>query len=33
VSKDGRFLMPIPVESAGNAPMTVVINWPATLKK
>jgi Tol biopolymer transport system component/predicted Ser/Thr protein kinase len=33
VSKDGRFLIPIPVESAGNAPMTVVINWPAALKK
>ncbi len=33
VSKDGRFLMPIPVENAAPAPMTVVVNWTAELKK
>jgi len=33
VSKDGRFLMPIPVENAGPLPMTVVVNWTAGLKK
>ena len=33
VSKDGRFLMPIPVEDAAPVPMTVVVNWTAGLKK
>jgi Tol biopolymer transport system component len=33
VSKDGRFLMPTPVENAAPAPMTVVVNWTAGLKK
>jgi len=33
VSKDGRFLMPIAMEQSANAPMTVVINWQAGLKK
>ncbi|HEV2198456.1 MAG TPA: protein kinase [Bryobacteraceae bacterium] len=33
VSKDGRFLIPIPAEQTANAPMTVVINWQAGLKK
>ena len=33
VSKDGRFLMPVPVENAVPAPMTVVVNWTAELKK
>jgi eukaryotic-like serine/threonine-protein kinase len=33
VSKDGRFLMPIPTEPSDNAAITVVINWAAELKK
>lgn len=36
VGKDGRFLIPVPVEPAGKsgpAPITVVLNWPAGLKK
>jgi Tol biopolymer transport system component/predicted Ser/Thr protein kinase len=33
VSKDGRFLMPVQLEQSANAPMTVVVNWTAGLKK
>jgi dipeptidyl aminopeptidase/acylaminoacyl peptidase len=33
VGKDGRFLIPVPVDQPGAAPINVVINWPATLKK
>jgi len=33
VSKDGRFLIPVQPEQAANAPMTVVVNWTAALKK
>jgi hypothetical protein len=33
VSRDGRFLIPTPVEPSANAPMTVVVNWTAGLKK
>jgi len=33
VTKDGRFLLPILVEQEASAPMTVVLNWPETLKK
>jgi len=33
VSKDGRFLIPTPTELSANAPMTVVVNWTAGLKK
>ena len=33
VSKDGRFLIPVQLEQSANAPMTVVLNWPAMLKK
>jgi Tol biopolymer transport system component len=33
VGKDGKFLIPVPVEQPGAAPINVVINWPATLKK
>jgi hypothetical protein len=33
VSPDSRFLIPIPVEQTANAPMTVVVNWTAALKK
>ena len=33
VSKNGRFLIPTVVEQSANAPMTVVLNWPAMLKK
>ena len=33
VSKDGRFLMALSVNSSPIVPMTVVVNWPAALKK
>jgi len=33
VSKDGRFLIPVQLEQAASAPMTVVVNWTASLKK
>jgi Tol biopolymer transport system component len=33
VSKDGRFLIPTPVEQSASVPMTVVLNWQAALKK
>jgi hypothetical protein len=33
VSKDGRFLIPLQVQQAASAPMNVVINWMAGLKK
>jgi Tol biopolymer transport system component len=33
VSKDGRFLIPTPVESTASVPITVVQNWTAGLKK
>jgi hypothetical protein len=33
VAKDGRFLLPKPVEQGGSAPLEVIVNWPATLKK
>jgi len=33
VTKDGRFLIPVQVEQAAKAPITVVINWQAGLKK
>jgi dipeptidyl aminopeptidase/acylaminoacyl peptidase len=33
VGKDGRFLIPVPIEQAANVPMTVVVNWTAELKK
>ena len=33
VSADGRFLIATPVEQATNEPITVVLNWPAALKK
>jgi hypothetical protein len=33
VSKDGHFLIPVQLEQAANAPMTVVVNWTAALKK
>jgi Tol biopolymer transport system component len=33
VGKDGRFLIPIQAEQTANAPMTVVVNWQAGLKK
>jgi hypothetical protein len=32
VSADGRFLIPAQQES-GGAPITVILNWPAMLKK
>ena len=34
VARDGRrFLIPVPREIAGSTPITVVLNWPATLGK
>jgi Tol biopolymer transport system component len=33
VSKDGRFLIPAPVEQSAGAPITVVVNWLAGLKR
>jgi Tol biopolymer transport system component/predicted Ser/Thr protein kinase len=33
VSRDGRFLVPVQIEQSANAPMTVVVNWQAGLKK
>ena len=33
VSEDGRFLIPVQLEQSANAPMTVVVNWTAGLKK
>jgi hypothetical protein len=33
VSKDGRFLIPTQIQQNVGAPMTVVINWQAALKK
>jgi hypothetical protein len=33
VSKDGHFLIPVQLEQSANAPMTVVVNWTAALKK
>jgi hypothetical protein len=33
VSKDGRFLIPVQVEQAASAPMNVVVNWTAGLKR
>jgi serine/threonine protein kinase/Tol biopolymer transport system component len=32
-SKDGRFLLPAPVDPQVAAPMTVVLNWPALLRR
>ena len=33
VSRDGRFLIPSQSEQIGSAPITVVVNWAAALKK
>jgi len=33
VSKDGRFLIPMPLQQSANAPITIVVNWIAGLKK
>ena len=33
VSKDGRFLMPVPIEQSGIVPITVVVNWTAGMKR
>jgi Tol biopolymer transport system component len=33
VSKDGRFLMMVPVEQGPSTPITVVVNWTAGFKK
>ena len=33
VGKDGRFLIPVPVEQSATTPITVVVNWQAGLRK
>jgi eukaryotic-like serine/threonine-protein kinase len=33
VSKEGRFLIPTPVQQSSSVPFTVVVNWAAGLKK
>jgi hypothetical protein len=34
VTADGsRFLIPVPVAESSSAPFTVIINWPALLKR
>jgi len=33
VSKDGRFLMSLSASQSATVPMTVVVNWPAALKR
>jgi len=33
VSKDGRFLIPVPVNQNATVPITVVKNWQAGIKK
>jgi serine/threonine protein kinase/Tol biopolymer transport system component len=33
VTNDGRFLIPTQIESTGSVPMTMIVNWPADLKK
>ena len=33
LSKDGRFLLPALAEPRVAAPMTVVLNWPALLRR
>ena len=33
IAKDGRFLIPTPVESDASLPITVVVNWTAGLRK
>ena len=33
VAKDGKFLVPLLVEQNASTPITVVVNWPAGLKK
>jgi eukaryotic-like serine/threonine-protein kinase len=33
VSKDGRFLIPTQIESTGSVPLTVIVNWTASLIK
>jgi Tol biopolymer transport system component len=33
VASDGRFLVPTPIEEPNKALMSVVVNWPAALKK
>jgi eukaryotic-like serine/threonine-protein kinase len=33
VSKDGRFLMAVPVEQSSPTPLTIVLNWQALLKR
>jgi hypothetical protein len=33
VSKDGHFLLPVPVEQGVNASMSVVLNWTELIEK
>ena len=32
IAPDGRFLAVIPVQTSGQQPLTVIVNWPATIK-
>jgi Tol biopolymer transport system component len=33
IAPDGRFLAIIPVQTLGQQPLTVIVNWPATLRR
>jgi hypothetical protein len=33
VSKEGRFLIPVQTADSNVNPLTVILNWPAALKK
>jgi len=33
VSKDGRFLIPVPADQSSSAPVNVIVNWQAGLKR
>jgi len=33
LAPDGRFLAVIPVQSSGQQPLTLIVNWPATLPR
>jgi len=33
VAPDGRFLIAVPATTATTAPVTVVVNWPATMNR
>lgn len=33
LAPDGRFLAVVPVQTSGQQPLTVIVNWPATLRR